>query len=220
MWRFPEAGFSPFGIFPSLSKTLWIAGSLHREGRVSVPGSPPAGVTEEQDFRLPEVGIFPAFQRSCGSLGPFTEKDDEAQTPRSGREAAFCGWLGPFTEKDDEAQTPHRIHREARFSTAGVAGERDCPPPGLRERNFRPRGKKRVSVSHRNFPWGRIIDFGNSSLRAAGFPPPESPRSGIFDRRVCEVTGAGSGFFHCPRGQAQGLRVTPFYIVPHGWQGF
>ena len=114
------AGFFPnFRVFPSLSKKLWIAGSLHREGRRST-GS----------------GIFFAS------------------------EAAGC-------------------------------------PPAVKS---------------------GFAGFGNSPLPGSGIPPPGSPGSGIFDRfpppRLREAGFSPAGV------KCRGLRVTPFYIVPHGWQGF
>ena len=61
-----EAGFSlwihGFRVFPSLSKKLWIAGSLHREGRRS-PGSgiPPPGSPESGIFGWERDSLFRNF---------------------------------------------------------------------------------------------------------------------------------------------------------------
>ena len=96
-------------------------------------------------------------------LGPFTEKDDEAQTPES-REAlilefpSFQRSWGPFTEKDDEAQASE----PPRFPPL-PAGERDSPL--LQSGIFAGSG----SVSQRDSP-------------AAGVPGSGIPRQGHRER--------------------------------------
>ena len=153
----------------------------HRRAGFSV-----AGVAGSRFF--PHFTIFAAFQKtpspdalprslgskivprrrlgsgfSCGSLGPFTQKDDEAQTPRRGRRGAGFSSAGSFYREG--RRSPHAPRRSgSAFSCvdcwvpsqrrmtkprrpAGVAGERDCPPPGLRERNFRLGVKEAVDRS-------------------------------------------------------------------------
>ena len=146
-----------------------------------------------------------AFQRSCGSLGPFTEKDDEASGISSGSPTSE---IRPRAERDCPA-------RAQKFSNGGSPGrgivlsmsyrERNFRPPGLREAGFSSsvgifpslskklwiigslhrEGRrspdapqnvgKRVSASHQDFPRCRGA--------GSGIPPPGAER--IF---------AGSGF--------------------------
>ena len=131
---FPSPGrgkqvFPPnFKVFPSLSKKLWIAGSLHKEGRRS-PDAPRAGVGKWAP------GFFPLPGSGIPLLG----------SPES----------GIFAEVGEQLPAS------------------EIPPAG------------------------------------SGIPPPGSPGSRLRE--------AG---FSPARVKCRGLRVTPFYIVPHGWQGF
>ena len=113
----------------------------------------PAGVTGERDFRPGPPpgslgsGIFLcrdrslAFQRSCGSLGPFTEKDDEARGagfPRQGHQRAGFSEAG-FQYLGAGFALRNFLLAGERDSPAGVTGERDFrpgPPPGRGKRVF------------------------------------------------------------------------------------
>ena len=78
------------------------------------------------------------------------------------------------------------------------AGERDCPLPELPGADFSPAG-----VSGCGSPRSGIFDWLKFPLAGSGTPPPGSPVSGIFDRRVAgerdgQLPGAefcGSRFF-------------------------
>ena len=154
---FSEAGFSIwerdllFGNSPLPGSGIPPPGVTgERDLRLGPPPGSPAGVTGERNFPLPglrEAGFsFPAvsksslaFQRSCVSLGPFTEKDDEARgagLPRRGRWGAEfspgegCG-KRVFLSGSRSSEIPPCRERD---SPAGVTGERDFrsgPPPGF-----------------------------------------------------------------------------------------
>ena len=147
--RLREAASPNFRLFPNLSKNLWIAGSLHREGRRS-PDAPRKSGSGFPPPGLPESGIF--------AEAGFSES------------AGFPPLLGSG------------IRRLQKFP---LAGERDSPAGVTGERDFRPG------------------------------PPPKLQGSGIFPPPRSREAGFSPAGVKC-----RGLRVTPFYIVPHGWQGF
>ena len=156
-----------------------------------------------------------AFQRSCVSLGPFKENDDEARGADSparvtGERDFRRGPLRSLEFSPTEGFFRNSPSPGAGFP-AGVAGERNFPPPGSREAGF--------SL------WERESLFRNCPSPGAGFstgfslkvalqkfplaepdspagvtgerdfrpgPPPGLLGSGIFPRRVGV---AGSGFF-------------------------
>ena len=193
----------------------------------------PAGVTGERGRRKrvflsgvtgSESSL--AVQRSCGSLGPFTEKDDEARGAgflRQGHQRAgfrSCGSLGPFTETRQVpppgspessgfqywgAGFPLRkfpLVGDRGFPIAfqrscGSLGERDSLARVTRERDFR----KRVSVSPS--PEGGF----SAEITAKRDFLAGSLKNGIFPIRSSRVPlGGGAGF---PR---QGHRGAGFSI--------
>ena len=176
-----------------------------------------------------EVASSLAFQRSCGSLGPFTEKDDEARgrTTKPGKRdsAEFCptrvvgsgffslgesslafqrscGSLGPFTEKDDDARGagfPRQGHQRAGFSRNSVFESGICsseiplrrgagfPRRGHWERDFRPGplGSGIFPVRSSEIPLVRERDSparvtGERDFRRAEFSPAGVAGSGFF----------------------------------------
>ena len=302
-----------FRVFPSLSKKLCIAGSLHREGRrspgsgIPPPGSPgfsiwerdlvfrnwpgkrvflvrrfqslgsgipppgsrgaaagfstgsPAGVpcrgagfprrARERDFRPgpPSGSLGSEGFRKRGFLrrprrghrGAGFATGCPAEVPRRGhwgsgiflcrgcgkrvflfrRFQSFLASLGPFTEKDDEARGagfPRQGHRGAGFSTgspAAVAGERNFPPPRVLGSGVFPRHPRRGSPICDRVPrrWGAEFSPVSVCLEVALQKPPRRERdspagvTGERDFRSGPALGLlGSGIF--PR-RGRGKRV-------------
>ena len=130
------------------------------------------------DSRFQESSL--AFQRSCGSLGPFTEKDDEAQGagfPRSGIfGSGFSIW-----ERDSLFRNSPLAGERA--SPARVTGGRDFrpgPPPGSLESGIFPcqgRGKRRFQTLP--LPFKEAVDRWIPSQRRTTKPGErDSPRQG------------------------------------------
>ena len=165
--------FSPnFRIFPSLSKKLWIAGSLHREGRRS-PDAPQgweAGFSKSSGFpalpcNSPNSESSLASQRSCG-----VPSQRRMTKPR--RPARVFGAGFPRSRR---AGFP----RHNQTAESGIVRRRT-----YRERNFRPGSRKQFqdspSLSRKLWIIHREVQMprkGSASgfqqvtgLRGAGFP--------------------------------------------------
>ena len=217
----PPPGSPESGIFAE-GFSIWERDSLFGNSLSSGSGIPPwgkrgagfstgspAGVTGERNFPLPGLGsrfFFPAvsesslaFQTSCGSLGPFTEKDDEA------RGAGF----------------PRQNHQKPGFSEAGFSiWERDSllgysPSPGSGnpsekngERDFRPGPPpgslgSGIFLCREVFLSGGFRVFPSLSNGSPGpfterIPPPGSPESGIFAEAGFSIWERDSLFGNSP----------------------
>ena len=167
------------------------------------PGSPGSGICDGCPARVAEFSSLGvafsesslAFQRSCGSLGPFTEKDDEAR----GGPRRFTGERG----------FPRQGHQRAGFSEAGFSiWERDSlfgnsplpgsgiPPPGSPGSGIFDRVPRRGC-------WG------------AEFSPAGVLGSGVFPRQG-QVQGVkGHSILHCTPWLAGILRSVDSIC----WQG-
>ena len=237
-----KAGFSSsVGIFPSLSKKLWIIGSLHREGRRSPAAQQNFGKrvsASHQDFprcRGAGSGIPPpgAERIFAGSgfqsvISPTIDRlrkfplAAERDSPAGHRNGIFDR-AEPSLAFSKKVWMAGSLHREGRRSPdapqgreAGFSESPEFPPlPGSGipsgERDFR---GKRLTVSQRDFPcWGAgFTDLRNSPSLRSGIPPPGSPGSGIFDQeRNFPARVAEAGFSPT---KVAGSRFPEFQSLP------
>ena len=142
---------------------------------------------------FPHFGIFPSLSKKLASPKFPLPGAPGAGVPRWGhRERDFPATPG-------RRVVPRQSYRSGPISESSLAFERSCGSrvPSQR-RTTKPRRGAGEWDSDQKFPPAHRVycgaEFSPARPREAGFSP-----AGV---------------------KCRGLRVTPFYVVPHGWQGF